>query len=152
MWLEQFQSVDILDVWKKGDLWLGWHETFVLDQMVEVEWVLVLDGKIKKPYFICPVSGRRARKLYLTRKGLACRQVVKVPYFNQTQTMSNRNAYAAHDIRAKLGCPGALYDPLIKPKGMWSKTFQKYELRYLRLVGDYFEYLQNMLHKIKERE
>lgn len=84
-------------------------------------------------FFECPVTGKRARKLYRwPGLGFSHREASSVPpvYACQQDSGLERTARAMHEIRKRLGgVPGKVE----KPIGMPSKTFFRLTMRYVDL-------------------
>jgi hypothetical protein len=82
-------------------------------------------------WFICPVTGRRVRKLYLPPGAItfASRQAYRLGYCSQRETAAGRSLSQSFKLRAKLGCE----DEWRKPKWMRWATFHRYSERLERL-------------------
>jgi hypothetical protein len=81
-------------------------------------------------YFLCPGEscGRRVSVLYFRRGAFRCRHCHGLAYESQREDPVRRSRRHADKLRARLGWPQqrALALPiLVKPKGMWSKTFER---------------------------
>lgn len=83
-------------------------------------------------WMICPYSGRRVGKLYLPRGGdrFAGRMAWRLGYQSQRVERSQRPFEALFRLQRKLGCEQGWEAPLIKPKGMWWRTFDRHLDRY----------------------
>lgn len=83
----------------------------------------------------CPVTHRRVRKLYLVQGMFVARTAIRpLPtYAIQRESRRDRNLSAQWAIRRKLGNPGSLLDPVMKPKWMRWATFERYRLRDAQL-------------------
>ena len=88
-------------------------------------------------YFICPSSGRRAKKLYLVQGKFVARLAIrpKPTYAIQRVSGLDRAMAQRSAIRRKLGDSGKLIDPLTKPKWMRWKTWDRYDQRDSELDG-----------------
>lgn len=84
-------------------------------------------------FFVCPVTGRRARKLHRwPGLGFSHREASPVPpvYACQQDSGMARTARAMHAIRKRLGgVPGKVE----KPVGMPRRTFWRLSMRYVEL-------------------
>ncbi|WP_263081276.1 hypothetical protein [Endozoicomonas sp. Mp262] len=99
------------------------------EQIIRVDWLEMLNGKARRPYFICPQSGRYASKLYLSYKGFAHRLHYNLVYRTQRLGHFDRAVQQMRSIKAHLNNDsGAATDFPLKPKGMHRKT-------YLKLLG-----------------
>lgn len=145
---ENTQQVDICCFYRKGIVQKGQQSIHLKKQHLLINWTEVLGGRSVRPYWVCPLTGKNAGVLYYGFHGFACRQYYNLPYWNQTQSRSNRTSAAAHAIREKLGCPGGLHLPLVKPKGMRWKTFEKWQEKYQRAAGGYLLGLEKRLDRL----
>ncbi len=77
-------------------------------------------------WFSCPVSGVRASALYLPAGGgrLASRQAHGLAFTSQRQRAPARAAARAHRLAVDLGAVELGATP-VRPKGMWSRTFDR---------------------------
>ena len=74
-------------------------------------------------WFKCPVTGRRASKLFLPSGAtfFACRQAYRLKYASQSQSYEDRVINKKWKIVRKTGG----YNYPVKPKGMHEKTFER---------------------------
>jgi hypothetical protein len=86
-------------------------------------------------WMICPYRGNRVGKLYLPGGGdrFAGRVAWRLGYHSQRVERSQRPFEALFRLQKKLGCEQGWEAPLIKPKGMWWRTFDRHLDRYGRL-------------------
>lgn len=85
----------------------------------------------RRPWWLCPVCGRRVAVLYSGRGGYSCRHCAQLAYRSQRETQEDLAARRANRVRVRLGWPqGILNLPGGKPKGMHWKT-------YLRLLNEH---------------
>ncbi len=114
-------------------------------QVINYEWVSVLNGKTQRPYFICPVMDVRAGKLLLGEQGFVHRTYFDNLYRIQRLGHFDRAIKSCNRIKFRLGCldSSAATDPPEKPKGMHERTYRKYLYRHsksaepiIALLGD----------------
>jgi hypothetical protein len=77
-------------------------------------------------WFTCPLTGRRAAKLYLPNEAtmFAARGKYRLAYRSQRQTLRYRQLEAVRRLRRKLRASEDLFATHIeRPKGMWRRTF-----------------------------
>ncbi len=115
-----------------------------LRQVVMVEWLDVLNGRARRPYFICPQSGRYASKLYLGHKGFAHRTCCGLIYRIQRLGHFDRAFESLRSIKARLKSndADAATDPPSRPKGMHKQTYQKHLTKHYRLAAPILEKLE----------
>ena len=147
-YVECSYRADICQLYRLGGIRQFQASVALNNQRLQIAWVDVLGGKTVRPYWICPRTGKRVGVLYLGAQGFAAREYYGISYWNQSQSKSNRTSASAHEIRRKLGCPGNLCLPLVKPKGMHWKTFRKWEAKYQKAAGGYFSGLESKLNKL----
>lgn len=85
-----------------------------------------------RPYFLCPgvVSGRhcgrRVGKLFLDGRYFLCRHCYNIAYSSQSEDRHDRMLRRANKLRMALGgAPGTAHWIAPKPKGMWTRTYQR---------------------------
>jgi hypothetical protein len=81
-------------------------------------------------WFICPLTGRRAAKLYLPHGAstFASRLAYRLAYRSQRETAHDRALRRAFKLRSRLGGDGGIGDDIAKPKWMrWSTYDRKLE-------------------------
>jgi hypothetical protein len=79
-------------------------------------------------WFVCPLTGRRAAKLYLPNEAttFAARGKYRLAYRSQRQTLRYRQLEAVRRFRRKLSASEDLFETHIeRPKGMWRRTFTR---------------------------
>lgn len=90
-------------------------------------------------FFVCPVTGSRARKLYCfpgmrtfcSRRGLSG----SITYRSQRDSGAKRVMRQIWELRGRLGAGGRLFDAFERPHGMCEKEFLRCLIRYLELSG-----------------
>lgn len=88
----------------------------------------------KRPWFICPVCGRRVAILYGGAQ-FVCRHCRELAYPVQRETDTDRIIRRADAIRKRLGWGAGILNPTgWKPKGMHWRTFWRLRSEYDRLV------------------
>lgn len=86
-------------------------------------------------WMVCPYSGQRVSKLYLPNAGdrFAGRKAWRLAYNSQRKSARDRPFEALFRLQRKLGCEQGWEAPLIRPKGMWRRTFERHLDRYEEL-------------------
>lgn len=80
----------------------------------------------RRPWWLCPVCGRRVAVLYSGRGSYSCRHCSQLAYRSQRETEEGLSARRANRVRVRLGWPqGILNLPGGKPKGMHWKTYSR---------------------------
>jgi hypothetical protein len=85
-----------------------------------------------RPYFICPgvvggvICGRRVAKLYSPGRYFLCRHCYRIAHASQSEERSDRALRQANKIRQRLGGDPGMAAPFpARPKGMWSRTYDR---------------------------
>ena len=83
-------------------------------------------------WMLCPVNGDRIGKLYLPSGGdiFAGRRAWRIAYQSQRITERDRVFEALFRLQRKLGCTQGWEQPIMRPKGMWRRTFERFEDEY----------------------
>ncbi len=77
-----------------------------------------------RPWWICPLCGRRVAVLYNSGKHYACRNCHRLTYTSQVENTYDRALRQAQKIRKLLGGTVNMMEPFpTKPKGMHRKTY-----------------------------
>jgi len=79
-------------------------------------------------WFVCPVSGRRARVVYLPQGGdrFASRGAHGLTYQSQSETDLFRSITQAQKIRARLSGDVSIFAPFPpRPRGMHRRTYER---------------------------
>jgi hypothetical protein len=86
----------------------------------------------KRWWMLCPYRGSLANKLYLPPGGdqFASRQVHRLSYRSERATALDRALERMIALQARLGCSKEIGAFPVRPKGMWSKTFECHLQRY----------------------
>ena len=89
----------------------------------------------KRWWMICPYSGRRVGKLYKPAGGdrFAGRKAWRLTYNSQRAATDDRPFNAMTKLQKRLGSQEGWETPLMRPKGMWHRTFQRHLDRYWEL-------------------
>lgn len=117
--------------------WRGGPSQFCYNN-VSLEWTGCNYGG-RRPWWLCPVCGRRAALLYSGRGEYSCRPCSNLAYRCQRETQEDLAARRANRVRDQLGWPrGVLNMPGGRPKGMHWKT-------YFRLVAEHTEHSNDAL-------
>ena len=96
-------------------------------------------------WFMCPVTGRRARVLYLPDGGwqFASREAHGLSYRSQGESDVFRSITQAQNIRARLGGSLSIYTPLPpRPRGMHQRTYERLRTKALEIEAAARETLQ----------
>jgi hypothetical protein len=87
-------------------------------------------------WFVCPVTGKRARALYLPegQHRFASREAYRLSYRSQGETDLFRRITRAQNIRARLGGNVSIYSPFPpRPRGMHRRTYERLRAEGLRI-------------------
>lgn len=86
-------------------------------------------------WMICPRSGRRVAKLHLPpgEYEFASRNEWGLSYRSQRATNGDRPFDKLFRLQRSLGSPEGWYFPLVRPKGMWKRTYGRHLERYREL-------------------
>lgn len=86
-------------------------------------------------WMICPFHHNRVGKLYLPNGGdrFAGRKAWRLAYQSQRVAHRDRPFEALFRLQKKLGCNQGWEAGLIRPKGMWNRTFDRHMKRYWEL-------------------
>jgi hypothetical protein len=84
---------------------------------------------------LCPFTGRRVSKLHMPPGGgkFASRQAWQLGYQSQRVAHRDRLVEKLFRIQRKLGCTEGWEAGLLRPKGMWNRTFERHWDQYLEL-------------------
>lgn len=108
------------------------------NQVIGVEFVDVLNGKARRPYFLCPFTEKRVGVLVMGDRGFGHRTFYGYDYKSQRMGHMDRAMNSAAKIKKKLGglnLGGALTDDLMKPKCMHKNTFARYVDKHRRAIA-----------------
>jgi hypothetical protein len=85
-----------------------------------------------RPYFICPgvvngtSCGRRVAKLYIDGRYFLCRYCYRLAHASQSESKCDRALRRTNKLRERLGGEPGLMCPLpMRPKGMWTRTYER---------------------------
>jgi hypothetical protein len=83
----------------------------------------------------CPSNGSRVGKLYCPDGAhtFASRTAWGIAYQSQRAADRDRPFEALFRLQRRLGCTEGWEQPIRRPKGMWRRTFERYEERYSQL-------------------
>lgn len=86
-------------------------------------------------WMICPRSGHRVAKLHLPpgEEEFASRKEWGLSYRSQRATMEDRPFEQLFRLQRSLGSPEGWHFPLVRPKGMWKRTYDLHLERYRQL-------------------
>lgn len=88
-------------------------------------------------WMICPRSGCRVAKLHLPpgASEFASRKEWDLSYRSQRATDADRPFDKLAKLQRSLGSPEGWHFPLVRPKGMWKRTYDRHLERYRQLHG-----------------
>lgn len=106
-------------------------------------------------WFVCPITGQRAAKLYLPGGGttqFASRQAYRLAYRSTRQDRHDRLVAKAQAIHVRLGGDGNIQSPFPdKPRGMWWSTYSRLYLEYKTAnegaLGEFMEMCSRLFAK-----
>lgn len=86
-------------------------------------------------WMICPRSDRRVAKLHLPpgEDAFASRQEWRLCYRSQRAADGDRPFDKLSRLQRSLGSPEGWHFPLLRPKGMWKRTYDRHLKRYREL-------------------
>lgn len=86
-------------------------------------------------WMVCPYRGNRCGKLYLPNGGdrFAGRKAWRLGYRSQRVAPRDRAFEKLFRLQKKLGSPQGWEAGLLRPKGMWNRTFERHFEEYLHL-------------------
>ena len=89
-------------------------------------------------WMICPYSGKRATKLYMPPGGdrFAGRAAWRLGYRSQRIAHRDRPFEKLFRLQRKIGSSEGWEAGLYRPKGMWSRTFERHWERYWELDAE----------------
>lgn len=89
----------------------------------------------KRWWMICPFKGTRCTTLYLPGNGdrFASRAAWRVAYKSQRTSWHDAPFDRLHRLQRKLGCREGYEECLVRPKGMWHRTFARHEEHHDRI-------------------
>lgn len=89
----------------------------------------------KRWWMHCPINGERIGKLYCPTgaKKFASRKAWGIAYYSQRIAKDEQPFEALFALQRRLGCEQGWERPIYRPKGMWQRTYAKYERRYWEL-------------------
>ena len=89
-------------------------------------------------WMICPYSGKRATKLYMPLGGdrFAGRAAWRLGYRSQRVAHRDRPFEKLSRLQRKIGSSEGWEAGLYRPKGMWSRTFERHWERYWELDAE----------------
>lgn len=157
LWLPNGYGIEIVC---KENYW-GWERCIIVEylsrqadgkikrneQVIGIEFVDVLNGKARRPYFYCPKLEERVSVLILGDSGFAHRTYYGYLYRIQRLGHFDRAVMSGRKIKNKLGCSDsdAASDPPFRPKGMHRKTFRKYQRKHAKAVWPIIAKIGHML-------
>jgi hypothetical protein len=105
-----------------------------VEQRIHLAWTRPNYGG-RRWWMHCPRSGRRVAKLHLPSGGdrFASRLAWRLPYRSQRSTHRDRPFDRLFRLQRKLGSDEGWEAGLRKPKGMWSRTYERHWDHYLQL-------------------
>lgn len=107
----------------------------------------------KRWWMICPYRAIRVGKLYLPPGGdrFASRQAWRLGYQCQRDAARDRPFERLFRLQKKLGCDPGWEAGLRRPKGMWSRTFDRHMERYWELDAECAVEMMAVLGRLPRR-
>lgn len=131
-----FDMRDPDDAWLKLSYrWTPHGETArVVEQRVALTYTSPNYGG-RRWWMLCPFAGQRVAKLHLPSGGgkFACREAWRLGYRSQRVASRDRPFEKLFRLQEKLGCTPGWEAGLIRPKGMWGRTYERHWSRYWEL-------------------
>lgn len=144
----------------RGAIWIGFEVVLDAD---EGDGVVRLDARLRSGVLVsalfevfaetvggrtdrarwkagCPGCGHAVRHLYVAsyvEPEWGCRRCLSVSYESQRLRSPERALLMIRKRRAKLGQPGPVFVPLVRPRGMRLTTFARHEVFVLRQLDRY---------------
>lgn len=89
----------------------------------------------KRWWMHCPVNGDRVSKLYFPAGGdiFASRRAWNLGYSSQREASRDQVFSKLFKLQSRLGCEQGWERPIRRPKGMWRRTYARYEREYWEL-------------------
>lgn len=105
-----------------------------VEQRIRLVWTRPTYGG-RRWWMICPYSGRRVAKLHLPPGGdrFASRLAWRLPYRSQRSAHRDRPFDRLFRLQRKLGSPEGWEAGLMRPKGMWRRTYERHLDSYWQL-------------------
>ena len=139
---DSMQALDVRQLRREGHTPPGTQALFLRTkqqghasarQAIFLDWTARAKAR-PKPWFLCPVCGRRAAILYLGA-ALACRRCHGLAYQSQRDGDRDRLRAKAEALRTRLGWePGILNPEGGRPKRMRRITFERLRSEHAELV------------------
>lgn len=107
----------------------------------------------KRWWMQCPYRNIRVGKLYLPPGGgrFASRQAWRLGYQCQRDATRDRPFERLFRLQKKLGCDQGWEAGLIRPKGMWRRTFDQHMERYWELDAECAVEMQALVERLNGR-
>ena len=104
-------------------------------------------------WMICPYQRIRVGKLYLPNGGdrFASRKAWRLGYNSQRVAHRDRPFQKLFRLQRKLGCRAGWEEPLIRPKGMHHRTFERHLDRYEELDAECAVTMMGVIGLLKAR-
>lgn len=104
----------------------------------------------KRWWLICPFRHIRVGKLYLPPGGdrFASRKVWRLAYQCQRDAARDRPFEQLARLQKKVGSEQGWETPLIRPKGMWNRTFERHLQRYWELDDQCAAEMMGMMRRL----
>jgi hypothetical protein len=105
-----------------------------VEQRIHLTWTRPTYGG-RRWWMICPYSGRRVGKLHLHPGSdrFASRLSWRLPYRSQRSAHRDRPFDRLFRLQRKLGSPDGWEAGLRRPRGMWSRTYERHLEHYWQL-------------------
>ncbi len=105
-------------------------------------------------WMLCPFKGKRVAKLHLPSGGdkFASREAWRLGYHSQRIAHRDRAFEKLFRLQKKLGGPEGWEAGLSRPKGMWSRTFERHWNRYWELDAQCSVVMTGVLNRLAGRQ
>ena len=103
-------------------------------------------------WLICPVKGHRVGKLYLPDGGdiFAGRKAWQIGYRSQRVASRDQPFERLFRLQRKLGSITGWEAGLMRPKGMWRKTFERHFERYWELEAECDQVMTGLMQRVED--
>jgi hypothetical protein len=121
-----------------------------IDDPISIQWRACRFGG-QRPLFRCPTCARSVLNLHLAGVRFACRSCARLTYASRREGSRDRSLRAANKLRRRLGGEAGAVNPIVaRPKGMWTRTYDRLIADIERREGQAFEELASWMMKFGE--
>lgn len=102
-------------------------------------------------WMLCPITDSRVGKLHLPPGGgvFASRKAWRLGYQSQRNAHHDRSLENLFRLQRKLGCDEGWGNFVMRPKGMWHRTFEQHLHRYFELHDEVELEMQALLNRLR---